>query len=82
MTRAGSRVVRLVESIERVESVDLVLYPSVGGAILDAFREAVPGRAADEEKEMKLRDKMIALIEAKMPDKAKTLDREDDVAVR
>ena len=34
ITRAGGRVVRLVESIEQVESVDLVLYPSAGGAII------------------------------------------------
>ena len=81
ITRAGGRVVRLVESIEQVESVDLVLYPSAGGAILDDFKEAVRGRAAAEEKDMKLRDKMIALIEAKMPEKAKTLDREDDDAL-
>ena len=81
VTRAGSRVVRLVESIEQVESVDLVLYPSAGGAILDDFKEAVRGRAAAEEKDMKLKERMIALIEAKMPEKAKTLDREDDAAL-
>ncbi len=82
---AGRRVA-LVESIDRVESVDLVVEPAAGGALIglvEAARrqEGATPAQANEEKDMTLRERMLATIEARLPERAAALDRNDDAAV-
>ncbi len=75
--RINGKPVRIAESIERIESVDLIVEPGAGGRLINL----IEARAQSEDRDMKLRDKMIAFIEARLPDQAAALDREDDEAV-
>ena len=48
--RVGDRAVRIAERIERIDSVDLVVEPGAGGALLDLI-EAAPATADEERTE-------------------------------
>lgn len=48
--RVGDRAVRIAERIERIDSVDLVVEPGAGGALLDLI-EAAPATAHEERTE-------------------------------
>ena len=67
----GGRRVRIAKSIERVHSVDLIDRPSAGGQLLRM--------AEAEDEDMKLREKMIRLIEAQLGAEAlEGIDTNDD----
>ena len=68
------RAVRVAESITRVESVDLVAQPSAGGQLITI--------AESEDPDMKLKETMLKLIEAKLgKERLESLDQNDDTAV-
>ena len=67
----GGKRVRIAKAIERVHSVDLIDRPSAGGQLLRM--------AEAEDEDMKLREKMIRLIEAQLgADALEGVDTTDD----
>ena len=70
--KVGGRSVRAATAITKVNSVDLIVEPGAGGEVLQLLE------AADEDGDMKLRERMLKLIEAKLPEKFAKLDKEDD----
>ena len=75
--KLGRKAVRIAEAFKKVSSVDLIVEPGAGGQVIDLIE------ARNEDPDMKLRDKMLKLIEAKRPDLFKTLDPDnpDDDAI-
>lgn len=73
--KVGSRTVRAAKKINKVNSVDLIVEPGAGGEVLQLLE------AKDEDGDMALRERMLRLIEAKLPEKFAALDQKDDEAV-
>ncbi len=69
------RRVNIVESIERVDSVDLVVEPSAGGAILDLIESVHERQQGDDA----MRERMKRLVEARLGKaRLEALDADDD----
>ncbi len=86
VAQVGGLAVRIAERIERVESVDLIVEAGAGGALLELIeaRGKHPRNQHDDngkDTDMDLRSAMLALIEARLPEQAKVLDRSDGAAV-
>ena len=63
---------RVAQSITKVNSVDLIVEPSAGGALVRLVEAADP----KEQDDMKLRERMLATIKAKKPELYATIDAE------
>ncbi len=77
--------VRVPASIERVNSVDLIVEPGAGGRLIRLVESAPENLSNPGDPEMKLREKMLRFIEAKAPEAYAKLDPEavsdDDLEV-
>lgn len=75
--KIGDRKVRIATKFREVKSVDLIVEPGAGGELIQLIE------AKKEDPDMKLRERMLAFIEAKRPDLYKKLDTEqpDDEAI-
>lgn len=62
----GKRV-KAAASIDRVESVDLIVEPGAGGRLIRLVEAAPEYPSNPGEQEMKLREKMLRFVEAKAP---------------
>ncbi len=62
----GGRTVRLVEAIKRVDSVDLIVHPSAGGALLELIEAARGAGGTVDDGEDAMRERMKRLIEARL----------------
>jgi hypothetical protein len=68
--KIGGALTRVVESIKKVLSVDLIVEPGAGGALVRMVESLNP----QEENDMKLRERMLRFIEAKAPEVWKKID--------
>lgn len=64
--REGKRV-RMAQSIDRVNSVDLIVEPGAGGELIRLV-EAQNTDHSQEDEDMKLRERMVEAIKAKKPE--------------
>lgn len=67
--------VRAATSIDRIESVDLIVEPGAGGRLIRLV-EAAPESHSSGDPEMKLREMMLRFIEAKAPEAYSKIDLE------
>lgn len=70
--KIGGQVARIAEAIKKVLSVDLIVEPGAGGALVRMVESLNP----QEENDMKLRERMLKFIESKAPDVWKKIDAE------
>lgn len=71
--KKNGQTVRMVESISKVSSVDVVVDPAAGGKFLKLVA-ADQGTDNSMEKEKETMDKLLKLLEANAPDLYKTID--------
>jgi hypothetical protein len=64
----AGRPVRRVEALSRVHSVDLIIEPGAGGQLITMVEAVADGAQQSMEKNMELRQMIIAAIQAKRPD--------------
>lgn len=69
----GENLVRWVDRIVKVNSVDVVVNPSAGGQLL----KMVAGKNVNEEREMIMLEKLLKLLEAVAPLEFAKLDKEN-----
>lgn len=74
--RINGQAVRAASKISKINSVDLIVEPGAGGQVIELI-EALQ----EEDIDMKLRARMLKLIEAKRPDLHAELDLEDEAAI-
>jgi hypothetical protein len=80
--QAGGQTIREATRIARVDSVDLIVVPGAGGEVIQLLEAAPADTGNEKDPDMKLRARMLKLIEAKRPDLFATLGTEpDDAAV-
>ena len=78
----GGRTVRLVEAIERVDSVDLIVHPSAGGALLELLEAARGAAGTVDDVEDAMCERMKRLIEARLGKaRIEAIDGTDDAAL-
>lgn len=68
--------VKVPSALTRVVSVDLIVEPGAGGRLIRLVESAPNPKTEEGDRDMKLREKMLRLIEAKNPKKYAQIDPE------
>lgn len=76
MRLVEGKKVKVPSALTRVVSVDLIVEPGAGGRLIRLVESAPTPETEEGDREMKLREKMLRLIEAKNPKKYAQIDPE------
>lgn len=69
-----SRKVKMAASIDKVDSVDLIVDPGAGGGLVRMVEAAAPPLSQQEDSDMGLKERLLEAIKAKNPAKAAAID--------
>ncbi|WP_300435606.1 hypothetical protein [Zoogloea sp.] len=71
--RVANKTLKVAASINRVDSVDLIVDPGAGGGLV-RMREAADPNYQQEDSDMGLKERMLEAIRVKSPEKAAAID--------